>query len=262
MATSTASKKLIVIEGPTGVGKTAYSIELAQKLQTEILSADSRQFYKELNIGVARPSLEELSKVPHHFIAHLSIESYYSVSKYEQEALLLLEHLFTLHDQVVMVGGSGLYVDAICQGIDDLPDPENALREDLKARLATEGIESLRKQLQILDPNYYAQVDLANPKRLLRALEVCLTTGKTYSSLRTQTPKTRPFQIERLALTRPRAELYQRIDQRVEQMLSAGLLQEVASLQAYKELNALNTVGYKELFPYFENQISLDQAIL
>lgn len=258
---NTNTKKLIVIEGPTGVGKTSYAIDMAKGLQSEIISADSRQFYKELNIGVARPSPEELAAVPHHFIANLSIHEYYSVSKYEQNVLSILDTLFKVHNEVVLVGGSGLYVDALCSGIDDLPDPEEDVREQLKETYHAQGIEALRKQLRLLDPLYYEQVDLANPKRLLRALEVCISTGKPYSSLRTRTTKSRSFQIERLAVNRPREELYMRINQRADIMLQDGLLAEVESLLPYKELNALNTVGYKELFPYFEGRISLAQAI-
>ncbi len=254
--------KLIVLEGPTAVGKTTYAINLAKQLKTEIISADSRQFYKELNIGVARPSLEELAEVKHHFIAHIGIEEYYSVSKFETEVLSLLETLFQSHETVVMVGGSGLYVNAVCHGIDELPDPDDELRESIQKMYETQGVEGLRAQLKILDPVFYNQIDLANHKRLRRALEVCLQTGKPYSELRTNTKKSRNFEIERIALNRDKEELYDRINRRVDIMMQDGLLEEVQSLYPFKHLNALNTVGYKELFDYLDNRISLEQAII
>ena len=253
--------RLIVIEGSTGVGKTAYAVGVAKKLKTEIISADSRQFYKELNIGVARPSEEELAAVKHHFIAHIGIEDYYSVSKFETDVLTLLENLFQTHETLVMVGGSGLYVNAVCHGIDELPDPDEQLREDIKKLYETQGIEALRAQLKILDPVFYNQIDLANHKRLQRALEVCLQTGKPYSELRTNTKKTRDFEIERIALNRDKNELYNRINLRVDMMIQNGLLEEAKNLYPFKHLNALNTVGYKELFEYFDEKISLEQAI-
>ncbi|MDR2907870.1 MAG: tRNA (adenosine(37)-N6)-dimethylallyltransferase MiaA [Bacteroidales bacterium] len=256
-----AKKKLIVIEGPTGVGKTAYAIELAKLLHTEIISADSRQFYKELNIGVARPSEEELAEVHHHFIANISISDYYSVSKFETDVLALLETLFLSHESVVLVGGSGLYVNAVCNGIDELPDPDECLRADIQNLYDTQGIEGLRSRLKILDPVFYNQIDLANHKRLRRALEVCLQTGKPYSELRTNPKKTRPFEIERIALNRDKEELNDRINRRVDIMMNDGLLNEAQNLYPFKHLNALNTVGYKELFDYFDNKISLEQAI-
>lgn len=258
---SSNPNRLVVIEGPTAVGKTAYAIELAQQFQTEIISADSRQFYRELNIGVARPSEEELSMVRHHFIAHIGVHDYYSVSRFETDVLALLDVLFQTHHTVIMVGGSGLYVNAVCQGIDELPDPDEELREEIKKLYETQGIEELRAQLKILDPVFYQQVDLANHKRLRRALEVCLQTGRPYSELRTHRPKQRNFAIERIALNRDKNELYERINQRVEVMFQNGLLEEARKLHPFKHLNALNTVGYKELFAHFENQISLEQAI-
>jgi len=258
---SVKKNKLIVIEGPTGVGKTAYAIEVAKEFKTEIISADSRQFYKELNIGVARPSEEELAEVKHHFIAHIGIEDYYSVSKFETEVLALLENLFQAHETVVMVGGSGLYVNAVCQGIDELPDPDDQLRQDIEKLYETQGIEALRSQLKILDPVFYNQIDLANHKRLRRALEVCLQTGKPYSELRTNTKKIRNFDIERIALNRDKDELYGRINMRVDAMIQTGLVDEAKSLHPFKHLNALNTVGYKELFEHFDGKISLEQAI-
>ncbi|MDR0436791.1 MAG: tRNA (adenosine(37)-N6)-dimethylallyltransferase MiaA [Bacteroidales bacterium] len=258
---SVKKNKLIVIEGPTGVGKTAYAIDVAKALKTEIISADSRQFYKELNIGVARPSKEELAAVKHHFIAHIGIEDYYSVSKFETDVLALLENLFQKYENVVMVGGSGLYVNAVCQGIDELPDPDEQLRNDIEQLYETQGIEALRAQLKILDPVFYNQIDLANHKRLRRAVEVCLQTGKPYSELRTNTKKPRSFEIERIAVNRDKDELYDRINHRVDIMLQDGLLDEVQKLYSFKHLNALNTVGYKELFEHFDGIISLEQAI-
>ncbi|MCL2027191.1 MAG: tRNA (adenosine(37)-N6)-dimethylallyltransferase MiaA [Bacteroidales bacterium] len=257
-----AKNKLIVIEGPTGVGKTAYAIDVAKELGTEIISADSRQFYKELNVGVARPSEQELAEVKHHFIAHIGIEEYYSVSKFETDVLELLKKLFQTHESVVMVGGSGLYVNAVCHGIDDLPDPDEQLREEIENLYKTQGIEALRSQLKILDPVFYGQTDLANHKRLRRALEVCLQTGKPYSELRTNTKKERDFAIERIAVNRDKDDLYHRINRRVDVMIQNGLLEEAKNLYPFKHLNALNTVGYKELFEHFDGKISLEQAII
>lgn len=253
--------KLIVIEGPTGVGKTAYAIDLALQYNTEIISADSRQFYKELTIGVARPSLDELAAVPHHFIAHISIHQYYSVSIFEQEVLAKLQELFEKHPIVIMVGGSGLYVNAVCKGIDDLPDPSPELRADLKLLYETEGLEALQKMTRELDPVYSLEVDMNNPKRLLRALEVCKCSGLPFSSLRTKNQKKRNFEIERFAVNRPKDLLYDRINQRVDIMLEQGLEQEVQSLVNFQDLNALHTVGYKELFAHYKGEISFEQAI-
>jgi tRNA dimethylallyltransferase len=255
------TKNLIVITGPTAVGKTAMAIRIAQHFATEIISADSRQFYKELNIGVAKPSNEELAAAPHHFIGNISITEAYNVSKFENEALLCLETIFQTKDTAVLVGGSGLYIDAVCKGIDDLPDPEEELREDIKQLFAREGIEALRSRLKILDPEYYQQVDLANPKRIMRALEVCLTTGKPYSSLRINQQQSRSFNIIKIGLNRKREDLYEMINKRVDIMLEAGLLDEVKTMFPHQQLNALNTVGYKELFAYFNNECSLNAAI-
>lgn len=254
-------KVLKVLEGPTAVGKTALAIEWALREKTEIVSADSRQFYRELNIGVARPSVEELAAVPHHFIATKSIFNYYSVSQYETEALALLEQLFSRHDTVVLSGGSGLYVNALCKGIDPLPDPDPALRQRLKDIEAHEGIEALQQMLLEKDPVFYREVDLHNPMRLRRALEVCLTSGKPYSDLRTNTCKERPFVIERYALNRPKEILHERINRRVDVMLENGLMEEAKALYPHRQLNALQTVGYRELFDHFDGKISLEQAI-
>lgn len=256
-----ANKVLKVLEGPTAVGKTALAIQWAKRYGTEIVSADSRQFYKELNIGVARPSEAELAEVPHHFIACKNVEDYYSVSRYEEEALALLERLFARYDTVILAGGSGLYVNAVCNGIDELPDPSPALRQELKNLLQEKGIGHLQQKLKELDPVFYEKIDLQNSVRLRRALEVCLTTGKPYSSLRTNPRKKRPFAIERYVLDRPKEELYHRINLRVDLMMQSGLLNEAKALYPHRALNALQTVGYRELFDYFDGKISLEQAV-
>jgi tRNA dimethylallyltransferase len=252
---------LIVIAGPTAVGKTRFSIELAQKLGTEILSCDSRQFYKELNIGTAKPTTEELSLVLHHFIGHLSVDEYYNISKYEQEALRLLDNLFITHREVLLVGGSGLYIDALCRGVDVFPDPDPELRNYLKGIHTDEGIEKLRDLLKIHDPSYYYSVDLDNPARLMRALEVTMSTGIPYSTQRQNQPRIRNFNIIKICLNLGRAALFERINLRVDEMIHNGLIEEARSLYPYKHLNALNTVGYKELFEFIDEHISLEQAI-
>jgi tRNA dimethylallyltransferase len=254
------NKTLIVIVGPTAVGKTKAAIEVAEYFDTEIISADSRQFFKELKIGVASPSKSELNRVKHHFIANKSIHDYYNVYKYENEALDLISILFEKHDFIVLTGGSGLYVDAVCKGIDELPDPDETLRNELLAKFKENGIEYLRQQLKILDEEYYYSVDLANHKRLLRAIEVCLTTGKTFSSLRKNTFKTRPFNIIKIGLNMERTILYERINTRVDNMIENGLINEVENLLPFKHLNALNTVGYKELFEYFDGKVKIEEA--
>ncbi|MFZ4401031.1 MAG: tRNA (adenosine(37)-N6)-dimethylallyltransferase MiaA [Bacteroidales bacterium] len=255
------AKTLIVIIGPTAVGKTDLAIKVARQFDTEIISADSRQFFRELSIGVASPSPEELLAAKHHFIGNLSINVDYNVSKYETEALQCLEEIFTTKDMAVLVGGSGLYIDAVCKGIDELPDPEITLREDIKQLFANEGIDALRSQLRILDPVYYNEVDLANPKRLMRAIEVCLTTGKTFSSLRIHQHSPRSFNIIKIGLNRERELLYSNINNRVDLMIEMGLIEEVKSLLPYKDFNALNTVGYKEIFAFLEGKYSQESAI-
>ena len=242
-------RTLLVVAGPTAVGKTALTLILARSLETEILSADSRQFYREMNIGTARPGEEELQLVPHHFTGHISIHDEYNVSRFESDALNLLRQLFKNHQMVIMTGGSGLYINAVCHGIDDLPDPDDTLREELKTMCVREGIESLRTKLRLLDPVYYSKVDVANPKRLLQALEVCIGTGKPFSELRKNEPKPRDFEIIRIGLTREKEELNKRINDRVDRMMEDGLLAEVEQLLPFRNLNALNTVGYKEFFP-------------
>lgn len=255
------NKKLIVIAGPTAVGKTSLAIELAQKFETEIISTDSRQFYREMKIGTAAPSPEELALAPHHFIGNLSINDYYNVSIFEKEALKTINKLFESKDIVIAVGGSGLYIDALCYGIDNLPDADEDSRNDIKSKFKEFGISYLQEEVKRLDPEYYAIADIKNPKRLQRALEVIYATGKTYSSQRTEKKQKRDFAIEKYVLNMDREKLYQRINLRVDLMIEAGLEKEARELFQYKDLNALNTVGYKEIFSYFENKISREQAI-
>jgi len=253
-------KKLIIILGPTAVGKTEYSLQMAEKLHTEILSCDSRQMFREMKIGTAAPTEEELKRVPHHFVGHLSIHDYYSCGKFEIDALAKCNELFQKHDTLIMTGGSMLYIDAICKGIDDVPNIDEELRSSLWKRFETDGIENLRNELKLLDPEYYATVDPKNGKRIIHALEICLQTGKPYSSIRKNSKKERPFIIEKIGITRPREELYERINLRVEKMFEDGLLEEARTLYPYRELNALNTVGYKELFEYFDGNWTFEYA--
>lgn len=256
-----SGKYLVVIAGPTAVGKTDVAIKLAKKWNTEILSADSRQFYNEMSVGTAKPDQLQLSEVKHHFVGQLSIHDYFNVSKFENEALQILKGLFELHDLVFMVAGSGLYIDAVCKGIDDFPDPAPELRKYLKGIYMDEGIGKLQEMLLQLDPEYFASVDINNPNRLLRALEVCHTTGKKFSEQRLNSSKTRDFQIIKIGLNLPRPELFSRIELRVDQMIEQGLVEEVKSLLPYRHLNALNTVGYKEIFDFLDSKITLQQAI-
>lgn len=254
-------KKLIILLGPTGVGKTEFSLQMAEKLNTEIISCDSRQMYREMKIGTAAPSEDELKRVTHHFIGNLSIHDYYSCGKFEMDALKKCEELFKKHDTIIMTGGSMLYIDAVCKGIDDIPNIDKDLRKSLLERYKNEGIDSIRQELKLLDPDYYKIVDLQNHKRIIHALEVCLQAGKPYSSFRSESVKKRPFTIEKIGLNRPREILYERINKRVDIMMENGLLEEAKGLYPYKELNALNTVGYKELFNYFDGEWSLEFAI-
>lgn len=252
---------LIVITGPTAVGKTELVINLAKKFDTEIIGCDSRQFYKELKIGTAIPSPEQLYEVKHHFIHFISIHDYYNVSKYENDVLLLLKNLFQQQQVVFMTGGSGLYIDAVCNGIDDMPDVDLELREILNKQMHDKGIEWLRNQLYKLDIETYKRIDLSNIKRILRAVEVCLQTGKPYSSFLKYKKKERPFRILKIALDLPRDELYQRINRRVDIMINKGLEDEALQFYNYRNLTALKTVGYKELFEYFDGKISKEEAI-
>ena len=254
-------KTLIVIAGPTASGKTAYAINLAKELGTVILSADSRQFYKEMSIGTAAPTEEELSQVTHYFVHHISIEDKYDVADYERDALQLLKELFKTHDQVILTGGSGLFIDAVCNGIDEMPDVQPEVRQKVEILLKENGIEALSKELQRLDPTYFAIVDQQNPRRLQRALEVCYQTGKPFSSFRKGNAVKRDFEIEKYALLWDREALIARINHRVDLMTEQGLLEEVKALYPKRQLNALNTVGYKELFSYLDGACTLDEAI-
>ncbi|QEM08137.1 tRNA (adenosine(37)-N6)-dimethylallyltransferase MiaA [Mucilaginibacter rubeus] len=257
-----ANKTLIVVAGPTAVGKTAAAIKLAQQFNTVVVSADSRQFFREMSIGTAKPDESELATAKHYFINSHSITESFSVGDFEKQGLALLDELFKVHDKVILAGGSGLYIKAICEGFDDLPVANNSVREKLNQQLEREGITTLQKQLQQVDPDYYTQVDLNNPQRIIRALEVFETSGKPFSSYRNATVNKRPFNIIKLALDMPRGKLYERINLRVDLMVKQGLIQEVKSLLPYRELNALNTVGYSELFDYFDGKTSLDEALL
>lgn len=247
--------------GPTGVGKTDVSIKLARLLDTEVVSCDSRQLYREMPIGTAMPTAEQLAAVPHHFIASHTIHEAYTAGKYEIEALELLSQLFQRKNVVVMTGGSGLYVDAVCKGIDDFPEQIPGLRESLMQRIKDEGLEALRHELKIVDPDSYRQLDLMNPHRIVRALEVSLSTGKPYSSFKKESKKTRPFRIVKVGLQRPREELYQRINLRTLQMIEEGWVAEARALYPFRNLSALNTVGYKELFDYFDEKTTFPEAI-
>lgn len=254
-------RRLVVIVGPTGSGKTDLSIEVARRLGAPILSTDSRQLYRGIPIGTAQPSAEQLQAVEHHFIASHDLKQNFSCGAYEVEALALLEQLFRQHRDVVAVGGSGLYVQALCEGMDDLPKVDEALRERLNERLRTEGIEILAEELRELDPEYHAAVDRRNPARVLRALEVCLQTGLPYSQLRRGIRQKRPFEVVKIGVDMPREELYRRIDLRVERMMEAGLEAEARAVYPLRHLNALQTVGYKELFDFFDGRITRDEAV-
>ncbi|MCZ2483725.1 tRNA (adenosine(37)-N6)-dimethylallyltransferase MiaA [Aquirufa nivalisilvae] len=245
---------LLVIAGPTAVGKTALCVELAQKLRTEIISADSRQFYRELAIGTAKPTKEEQGGVKHHFIDSHSIQEYFSPGDFEREALILLERLFQKHEVVILTGGSGLYIKALLEGLDEMPEVDLVLREQLMQQLEKEGIAPLWEQLQHLDPMYAAQVDQQNPQRIVRALEVCLSTGKPYSDFRKKLSADRPFQAIKICLDRPREELYARIDQRMDQMLAQGLVDEAIQYQEFQHLYALKTLGYKEVYGHLKGE--------
>ena len=250
---------LVVITGPTAVGKTALTMELAQQYGVPIINADSRQIYRELKIGTAAPTAEQQQLVKHYFVGTKSIDDYYNASLYEQEALELLDaERSTFH---VLSGGSMMYVDAVCNGIDDIPTVRDDIREEMKRRYAEEGLEALCEDLLRLDPEHYAIVDRQNHRRVIHALEICYQTGRTYTSFRTQQKKQRPFNIVKIGLNRDREELYNRINQRVDQMMEDGLLEEVKSLINKRSTNALNTVGYKELFDYLDGRWSLDEAV-
>ena len=252
---------LIVLIGPTGVGKTELSLSIAEHFQTCIISSDSRQLYADLKIGTAAPTSEQLKRVPHHFVGTLELTDYYSAAQYETEVMTKLEELFKKNDVVVLTGGSMMYVDAICKGIDDIPTVDKETRETMLRHYEEEGLEKLCSELKLLDPEYYQIVDLKNPKRVIHALEICYMTGKTYTSFRTQSTKKRPFHIIKIGLTRNREELYDRINRRVDEMMEEGLLEEAKGVYPYKHLNSLNTVGYKEMFMYLDGEWTLDFAI-
>lgn len=252
---------LQIILGPTAVGKTDYAVAEALRVGSPVVSCDSRQLYRELRIGVARPDDAQLAAVPHYFIADRSISEPCSAGAYELEALQLLEKLFRDHETVVMAGGSGLYIDALCNGLDDFPDADPELRAQLSERLRTEGVAALRADLRVLDPETYATIDPANGQRIVRALEVTIATGRKYSSFKTHPAKERPFTIVKTGLKRPRPELYARIDARVDRMMEEGLLEEARALLPHRSLPALNTVGYKELFDYFDGRYDLAEAV-
>ncbi|MBO7464669.1 MAG: tRNA (adenosine(37)-N6)-dimethylallyltransferase MiaA [Bacteroidales bacterium] len=252
---------LLVLTGPTASGKTALAIRWAERLRTEILSADSRQFYREMRIGTAAPTPDELRRVPHHFVQHLSIHDSYNVYRYEQDALALLEKLFQNHENVILCGGSGLYIDAVCNGIDLLPDPDPELRENLHRMLRENRVEEFHKMLKEKDPEYYDVVDRNNPVRMVRALEVCIQTGQPYSTLRKQQAKERPFQIIKYAIALPREVLNERINRRVDRMMEEGLEAEARQLYPLRHLNALQTVGYRELFDHFDGKCTLEESV-
>lgn len=252
---------LIVIAGPTAVGKTDTAIWLAQHYGTEVVSADSRQFYREMSIGTAKPNAEELEAAKHYFINSHSITEDFTVGDYEKQALALLDELFKTHDKVILAGGSGLYIKAVCEGFDELPDADPAIREQLNQELSEKGIAFLQEKLKAADPEYYQQVDLNNPQRIIRALQVFESTGKPFSSFRKATVNKRPFNIVKFCVNLPREMLYERINRRVDIMVERGLVEEVRSLLPYRHLNALNTVGYSELFDYFDSKTDLETAI-
>ena len=256
-----SAKTLIVITGPTAVGKTALCLDIAQHFGIPIINADSRQIYKELKIGTASPTEEQLAKVKHYFVGSLSLNDYYSASLFEQQTMEILEREFAKSDYALMAGGSMMYIDAVCDGIDDIPTVDDVTRETLKARLANEGLETLVEELKQLDPEYYEIVDKQNPRRVVHGLEICLMTGKTYTSFRKREKKQRPFRIIKIGLNRDREELYDRINQRVDQMMDEGLLDEARNLYPMRHMNALNTVGYKEMFAYLDGTWTLEEAV-
>lgn len=256
-----SKKTLIVLIGPTGVGKTDLSIKIAEKYNSPIISADSRQLYSELKIGTAAPAEKYLKRVKHYFVGTLKLTDYYSAAQYESDVISLLEELFKENDTILLTGGSMMYIDAICKGIDDIPTVDNDTRRMMMEKYEKEGLERLCAELKLLDPEYYSIVDLKNPKRVIHALEICYMTGKTYTSFRTGNKKQRPFDIIKIGLCREREELYERINRRVDMMINDGLVDEVKSVYQYRNLNSLNTVGYKEIIQYLDGNCTLDFAI-
>lgn len=256
-----AEKTLVVVTGPTGVGKTAVAIRLARDLGTEIVSADSRQIFRDIPIGTAAPTAEEQAEVKHHFVGILGLEDYYSAAQFEADVLALLPALFEKSDYVVMCGGSMMYVDAVCKGIDELPTISDAVRRDVAERLERDGADAMREELRRLDPVYYNQVDLNNMKRVAHAVEICLEAGRPYSELRTNSVKERPFRIVKIGLNLPREQLFDRINRRVQKMVDEGLVDEVRRVYPLRRLNSLNTVGYKELFAWLDGTMDYDTAV-
>lgn len=254
-------KTLIVLIGPTGVGKTDLSIKIADKYGSPIISADSRQLYSDLKIGTAAPTEEYLKRVKHYFVGTLKLTDYYSAAQYESEVISLLEELFKSNNTILLTGGSMMYIDAICKGIDDIPTVDSETRQMMMEKYEKEGLDRLCAELKLLDPEYYSTVDLKNPKRVIHALEICYMTGKTYTSFRTGNKKQRPFDIIKIGLCRDREELYERINKRVDIMIKEGLVDEVKSVYEYRNLNSLNTVGYKEIIQYLEGNCTLEFAI-
>jgi tRNA dimethylallyltransferase len=252
---------LIILLGPTGVGKTDISIEIARYFGCEIISADSRQFFREMKIGTAVPSEEQLREIKHHFTGFISVREYYSSNNYERDVLEILPGIFRKKNLALVTGGSGMYIDALCEGIDDIPDTDYRIREKYNRKYREEGIEGLRLELKLLDPEYYKKVDLKNPKRIIRALEICETTGYPYSSFLTKQKKERDFSILKIGLERPRGELYDRINSRVDEMVACGLEEEARSLSGLREFNALNSVGYKEFFDFFDGKTTREKAV-
>ena len=255
------TKFLISVVGPTAIGKTAYSIELAKAYNTHIISADSRQFFKEMHIGTASPAREELGAAPHHFIHHISIEDTYSVGDFEREAIEKINHLFKHHEVLILTGGSGLYVKSIVEGLDNFPAIAPSVRRELNDIHENQGLLPLQEKLESLDPNTFNNIDIENPHRVIRALEICMGTGKPYSSFLQKEKPVRDFSVIKIGLTAPREEIYSRINTRVDIMMEKGLLEEARRLLPNKDLNALNTVGYKELFAYFEGKCTLEEAV-
>ncbi len=261
LATESPIKTLVVILGPTGIGKTELSLKLAEEFGSPVINADSRQIYRDIPIGTAAPTEEELRRVPHHFVGMLGLEEYYSAAQYEADALKLIEEEFKTHDVLVMSGGSMLYIDAVCKGIDDIPTIDEDTRELMRRRLDEEGLPALAEELKRLDPDYYAVCDPCNTRRVVHALEICHMTGLPYTTFRTGTIKQRPFRILRIGLKRERSELFARIGERVDAMMQQGLLDEVQRVFPLRHCNSLNTVGYKELFKYLDGEWTLDLAL-
>ena len=256
-----AKRSVIVLTGPTGIGKTELSLTLAEHLDTEIISADSRQLYADLRIGTASPTPDQLARVKHHFVGILKLTDYYSAAQYEADALKVIAELHQSHESVVLTGGSMMYIDAVCNGIDDIPTVDSETRQLLKDRYESEGLERMGEELRLLDHDYWNVVDRKNPKRVIHALEICYMTGKPYSSFLTNKKKARPFNIVKIGLRRDREELYERINRRVDEMMEQGLLEEARRFYPYRNLNSLNTVGYKELFNYLDGTWTLNFAI-